>query len=71
VGQWAWKIQFITDRIGYVTTEGPTPEGVVLKTTDGGATWKALSFGTRVNRMRVLSESLVFASGDRVYRWTR
>ncbi len=110
LGQWAWKIQFITDRIGYVTTEGPTPDGVILKTTDGGvtwramavdpgvafeglafvtpergwvgsfptlygtadggATWRSLAFGIRVNRMRVLSESLVFAAGDRVYRWT-
>jgi photosystem II stability/assembly factor-like uncharacterized protein len=111
VGQWAWKIQFVTDRVGYVTTEGPTPEGVVLKTTDGGVTWRALTvapgvqfeavgfvspdrgwvgafptmfatsdggaswaplnFGVRVNRMRVLGDGLVFASGDRVYRWTR
>ena len=51
----------MTDRVGYVTTEGPTPEGVVLKT--------PLRFGTRINRMRVLSDSLVYASGDRVYRW--
>jgi hypothetical protein len=26
---------------------------------------------TRINRMRVLNESLVYASGDRVYRWAR
>jgi photosystem II stability/assembly factor-like uncharacterized protein len=110
VGQRCWKIQFVTDRVGYVTTEGPTPEGVVLKTTDGGLTWRPmlvdpavpfegvafvspdrgwvgafptlystldggqtwrrLAFGTRVNRMRVLNESLIYASGDRVYRWT-
>src|SRR5687768_18200706 len=34
VGQWAWKIQFVTDRVGYVTTEGPAPDGAILKTTD-------------------------------------
>jgi photosystem II stability/assembly factor-like uncharacterized protein len=111
VGQWAWKIDFPSDRVGYVTTEGPTPEGVALKTEDGGATWRpvmvspgasfegvgfvtprqgwvasfptlhattdggaswtALQFGTRINRMRVLNDRLVYASGDRVYRWTR
>src|SRR5260221_804453 len=28
-GQRSWKIQFVTDRIGFVTTEGPAAEGVV------------------------------------------
>src|SRR5207253_2831591 len=31
-GQWAWKIQFITDAVGYVTTEGPGADGTILKT---------------------------------------
>lgn len=42
VGQRAWKIDFASDRVGYVTTEGFSPEGAVLKTTDGGATWRAV-----------------------------
>jgi photosystem II stability/assembly factor-like uncharacterized protein len=111
LGQWAWKIQFVTERIGYVTTEGPAAEGVVLKTvdggatwsrlmvaagmelqavgfvdpargwvgafptlfstTDGGASWSRLDFGTRINRMRVVDSGLVYAAGDRVYRWGR
>jgi photosystem II stability/assembly factor-like uncharacterized protein len=94
---------------GFVTTEGPTPQGVVVKTTDGGATWQPmtvnpgvsfegvafvtrdrgwvgsnatlystsdggatwapLQFGRLVNRMRVLRSDLVYACGDRVYRW--
>jgi photosystem II stability/assembly factor-like uncharacterized protein len=110
-GQRAWKIQFASDRIGYVTTEGPKAEGVALKTTDGGASWvpmpvkagqalqatgfvdpdrgwaasfdtifattdggaswKELDFGRYVNRMRVVNDSLVYACGDRVYRWRR
>jgi len=110
-GQWAWKIHFVTDRVGFVTTEGPTPEGVVLKTLDGGSTWRplpvapgvsfegvafvdpdrgwvgsfdglyatsdgganwhALGYGFLVNRMRVVDAGLVYATGDRVYRWTR
>jgi len=111
VGQRAWKIHFASDRVGYVTTEGASPEGVVVKTTDGGATWrpvpvsaarsfegvafvdpdrgwvasgdtlfsttdggaswKPLLFGSSINRMRVVDDSLVYACGDRVYRWRR
>jgi hypothetical protein len=44
-----------------------TTDGGRYSTEDGGLTWKALAFGTRINRMRVLNESLVYASGDRVY----
>jgi photosystem II stability/assembly factor-like uncharacterized protein len=109
-GEWAWKITFVDDQVGYVTTEGPAGRGIVLKTvdggeswtplvvdpgasfqgvafvdrnrgwagsfptlfatTDGGASWTPLFFGTRVNRIRVVGPDLVFASGDRVYRWT-
>ena len=39
-------------------------------TADGGDTWTPLQFGTRINRMRVLSGNVVYACGDRVYRWT-
>jgi photosystem II stability/assembly factor-like uncharacterized protein len=42
VGQWAWKVHFVSRQVGYVTTEGPTPDGSVLKTTDGGRTWQRL-----------------------------
>jgi photosystem II stability/assembly factor-like uncharacterized protein len=109
-GEWAWKVQFVTPTVGYVTTEGVTTEGVILKTTDGGrtwsrrlvepgasfegvgfvtadrgwvgsgatlhattdggATWRRIEFAPRVNRIRVLRDDLVYAAGDRVYRWT-
>jgi photosystem II stability/assembly factor-like uncharacterized protein len=110
LGQWCWKIHFVDDQVGYVTTEGPSPHGAVLKTTDGGATWTPmlvgagiafegvgfvsrergwvgsfptmyqtadggatwgrLGFGIRVNRMRVVAPDLVYAVGDRAYRWS-
>lgn len=109
-GEWAWKINFVDDRVGFVTTEGVTAHGEVVKTTDGGATWRAitvnpgtefegvafvtpdrgwvgsfstlysttnggatwtpLQFAPRINRMPVLRSDLVYACGDRVYRWT-
>jgi len=43
----------------------------LYSTTDGGATWKMLAFRRLVNRMRVVNDSLVYACGDRVYRWRR
>ena len=39
-------------------------------TADGGDTWTLLQFGMRIHRMRVLSGTVVYACGDRVYRWT-
>ena len=44
-GKWAWKISFPTRQIGYVSTQGPTQDGAVLKTTDGGQTWQQLRVG--------------------------
>jgi photosystem II stability/assembly factor-like uncharacterized protein len=44
-GKWAWKISFPTPQVGYVSTQGPTLDGTVLKTTDGGVTWTALAVG--------------------------
>jgi kumamolisin len=37
-GEWGWKIQFLNDRVGFVSLENFTA-GAVLKTTDGGQTW--------------------------------
>jgi photosystem II stability/assembly factor-like uncharacterized protein len=42
-GEWAWKIQFVTTSIGFVSMEGPTPAGSVLKTSDGGRSWRRLA----------------------------
>jgi hypothetical protein len=37
-GEWGWKIQFLSDLIGFVALENFTA-GAILKTTDGGRTW--------------------------------
>jgi len=60
VGQRAWKIQFVTTAVGYVTTEGATPEGVVLKTADGGRTWQKSLVGAGLS-----FEGVGFVSADR------
>lgn len=38
-GEWGWKIQFLDDRVGFVSLENFTA-GAILKTTDGGLTWE-------------------------------
>jgi photosystem II stability/assembly factor-like uncharacterized protein len=40
-GEWGWKIQFLNDRVGFVSLENFTA-GAILKTTDGGMTWERL-----------------------------
>lgn len=37
-GEWGWKIQFLNDKLGFVSLENFTA-GAILKTTDGGRTW--------------------------------
>jgi photosystem II stability/assembly factor-like uncharacterized protein len=39
LGEWGWKIFFISDQVGFVSLENFC-EGAVLKTTDGGLTWR-------------------------------
>ena len=41
LGEWGWKIQFLDDRVGYVSLESFT-RGAILKTTDGGERWTRL-----------------------------
>jgi photosystem II stability/assembly factor-like uncharacterized protein len=38
LGEWGWKIQFLDERIGFVSLENFN-QGAILKTTDGGETW--------------------------------
>jgi photosystem II stability/assembly factor-like uncharacterized protein len=37
-GEWGWKIQFLNDKVGFVSLENFNA-GAILKTTDGGVTW--------------------------------
>lgn len=41
LGEWGWKIQFLTDQIGFVSLENFS-DAAILKTTDGGETWERL-----------------------------
>ena len=37
-GEWGWKIQFLNDKLGFVSLESFNA-GAILKTTDGGLSW--------------------------------
>jgi photosystem II stability/assembly factor-like uncharacterized protein len=41
LGEWGWKIQFVDDRVVFVSLENFTA-GAILKSLDGGATWQRL-----------------------------
>ncbi|MGH3882131.1 MAG: YCF48-related protein [Pseudonocardiaceae bacterium] len=41
-GEWGWKLFFLNDRVGFVSVENFC-EGVILKTTDGGQSWRRLT----------------------------
>lgn len=40
-GEWGWKIQFLDEKTGFVSLEN-FAAGAVLKTTDGGLTWRRI-----------------------------
>ena len=40
-GEWGWKIQFLNRNLGFISLEN-FRAGAILKTTDGGASWKRL-----------------------------
>ena len=37
-GEWGWKIQFLNERVGFVSLEN-LADGAILKTVDSGTTW--------------------------------
>lgn len=52
-GEWGWKIQFLSDRVGFVALENFT-SAAILKTLDGGESWTRLPIvdgnGSVINR---------------------
>ena len=40
-GEWGWKIQFLNRNLGFISLEN-FRAGAILKTTDGGSSWKRL-----------------------------
>lgn len=58
-------IGFATATLGWIGGRNPTYE-----TTDGGETWRQTSFGFSLNRFRMLSDTLGYAVGRTVYKYS-
>jgi hypothetical protein len=65
-------IGFVTDSLGWIGGWS-TPsyqEAPPYETTDGGESWHVSDFGRNINRIRRLNDSLAYAAGMRVYRFS-
>ncbi|NIR49501.1 T9SS type A sorting domain-containing protein [candidate division KSB1 bacterium] len=60
-------IGFVTEELGWIGGNSTFP---VYQTADGGETWQPTNFGTRVNRFRFLGDSLGYAVGSTVYKYS-
>ncbi|MBS1552858.1 MAG: metallophosphoesterase [Bacteroidetes bacterium] len=59
-------IGFVNENTGWIGGwSGPTYE-----TTNGGNNWYQVSWGTYVNRFRFVNDTLAYAVGDRVYKYS-
>ncbi|MBM2840102.1 MAG: type sorting protein [Bacteroidetes bacterium] len=56
-----------TGNLGWIGGWG----GPTYETTDGGGSWHLAGFGSNVNRIRMLSDTLGYAVGARVYKYSR
>ena len=68
INEWAWKINFPSRKIGYVSLQRNNNVAPVffLKTTDGGVTWNAKQFSTTgyfVQGIGFLNDTLGWAGG--------
>jgi photosystem II stability/assembly factor-like uncharacterized protein len=61
-------IGFATETLGWVGGNSTFP---TYQTTDGGLTWAPQPFGVRVNRFRMLNDTLGYAVGQGVYKYSR
>jgi photosystem II stability/assembly factor-like uncharacterized protein len=61
-------IGFVNELEGWIGGNSSLP---TYTTTDGGETWQSAGFGSRVNRFRFLNDSLGYAVGQTVYKFTR
>ncbi|MBK8982513.1 MAG: T9SS type A sorting domain-containing protein [Ignavibacteria bacterium] len=71
----AQSILFNNEMTGWIGGYGSAGGGSVLEgktyeTNDGGLTWVGLNFGYNINRFRKVNDSLIYASGKRVYKYS-
>lgn len=67
MGEWGWKIFFVDDRVAFVSLENFTA-GAILKSTDGGATWRRMKINdqqqnTNLEGVGFISEQVGWVGG--------
>jgi len=60
-------IGFVTEELGWIGGNSSLP---AFQTNDGGETWQRADFSARLNRLRFLGDSLGYAVGRSVYKYT-
>ena len=63
-------IGFINANTGWVGGWGFNFHGPTFQTTNGGVNWQQTSWGVNVNRFRFLSDTLAYAVGETVYKYS-
>jgi photosystem II stability/assembly factor-like uncharacterized protein len=61
-------IGFLTEKLGWIGGSSSSSSGV--ETTDGGDTWHPAGFGSRLNRFRFVNDTLGYAVGREVYKYS-
>lgn len=64
-------IGFVNEQTGWVGGWGYTYNEPSYKTTNGGVTWSLAGWGVNMNRIRFISDTLGYAVGKTVYKYTR
>ncbi|MEO8514067.1 MAG: T9SS type A sorting domain-containing protein [Ignavibacteria bacterium] len=60
-------IGFVNDNTGWIAGDVNSS----FMTTNGGLSWTADNFGSNLNRIRFLNDSIGYAGGQRIYKYTR
>ncbi len=61
-------IGFLNDSLGWA---GGNSSYTTYETTDGGDTWHDADFGSRVNRIRKINDSIAYAMGETIYKYQK
>ncbi len=64
-------IGFVNEQTGWVGGWGFTYNEPTYETTNGGANWHLAGWGINMNRVRFISDTLAYAVGKTVYKYTR
>jgi photosystem II stability/assembly factor-like uncharacterized protein len=65
-------IGFLNENTGWIGGWGVNPgPGLTYETTNAGANWHLAGWGINMNRIRFISDTLAYAVGKTVYKYTR